>query len=225
MLKLTVKLLQHIWNKVKYRKLAIFDSTVNLGRNTEFEGMNKVYSNSFFNGRIGYGSYIGPNSNIQAEIGKYTSIGPEVSVIVGTHPISHPYASTSPVFYSLSKQNGGTFTTVQRFDELRFYQDKKSPVLIGNDCWIGARVCIIGGVSVGDGAVVLAGSVVTKSVPAYAIVGGIPARVLRYRYDNDTISFLKATAWWDKSPDWLKENVHLMVDIESLKNEVFKKNR
>ena len=74
-----------------------------------------------------------------------------------------------------------------------------------------------GGVRIGDGAVVATGAVVTKNVPPYAIVGGVPARILKYRYDDDTIRFLLENKWWQNNVDWFKTNWRLMTNIEDYK--------
>ncbi|WP_405294427.1 CatB-related O-acetyltransferase [Algibacter sp. Ld11] len=194
-----------------------FDFSVDIAKNSVFEGMNKLHPNSFFGGELGFGSYIGPNSNILGKIGRYTSIAPDVKVLNGIHPFTNPFVSTSPVFFSLRKQNGGTFTSKQRFEELRFMdKSEKYSAIIGNDCWIGERVLIVGGVTIGDGAVVLAGAVVTKDVPPYAIVGGVPSKTLKYRYKEDMIKFLLDFKWWNKKEAWLKENIELMNDMQKL---------
>ena len=83
-------------------------------------------------------------------------------------------------------------------------------------------VNLIGGVEIGDGAVVLSRAVVTKDVPPYAIVGGIPAKVIGYRYDKETINFLLHTKWWDNTPERFEEYWDLLNDIEKLK-EYYKK--
>lgn len=212
------KTLKFLYHKIKYGRLVKFDFSVNISNGAIFEGMNKLHPKSYFGGRLGYGSYIGPSSNILGNIGKYTSIAPDVKVLNGKHPYTTPFVSTNPAFFSLRKQNGSTFTTKQRFNEL-LYMDKEKTysVVIGNDCWIGERVLIIGGVTVGDGAVILAGAVVTKDVPPYAIVGGVPSKILKYRYDEDTIAFLLKFKWWDKDLVWLKENIDAMNDIDLLK--------
>jgi len=82
---------------------------------------------------------------------------------------------------------------------------------IGNDVWIGTDVLIIGGVTIGDGAIVAAGAVVAHDVPAYAVVGGVPAKIIRYRYDTEKIEQLLKFKWWDKSEQWLKDNVSLFA--------------
>lgn len=76
----------------------------------------------------------------------------------------------------------------------------------------------IGGITIGDGAVVMAGAVVTKDVPPYAIVGGVPAKVIKYRYDEDTVRFLLSFKWWNKDIEWLRKHWDLLCDVEKLKN-------
>lgn len=91
---------------------------------------------------------------------------------------------------------------------------------IGNDVWIGSHVLIKGGVRIGDGACIGAGAVVVKDIPPYAIVGGVPAKILKYRFDTDTIKLLENLQWWNLSKDVLKDNIHLFqtetIDTESL---------
>lgn len=82
----------------------------------------------------------------------------------------------------------------------------RGPITIGHDVWIGRRAMIMSGVTIGNGAVIGAGAVVTRDVPAYAIVGGVPAKIIRFRFDQQTIGKLQATAWWEWSDDDLKAN-------------------
>lgn len=214
----TYKLYIFFKHKKKYHKHVIFNFSNNIIDNSIFEGMNKLYPGTTFSGYLGYGSYIGRNSFIIGKIGRYCSIGRNIKTNPGIHPYTIPFVSTSPVFYSLAKQNGGTFTTKQRFNEFRYADENNSyPIIIGHDCWIGENAFIVGGVQIGNGAVILAGAVVTKDVPPYAIVAGIPAKVIKYRYDADTISFLQSYQWWEKNPEWLKQNIEQMNNIEKLK--------
>lgn len=85
----------------------------------------------------------------------------------------------------------------------------KGPVRIGNDVWIGANATILSGVTIGDGAVVAAGSVVTEPVPPFAIVGGVPAVVIKYRFPAETIERLLRVGWWDWNPEQIKRNMDL----------------
>lgn len=202
------------WNKVK------FSYSVRIGKHSSFEGLNKLYPDSRFVGKMGYGSYLGESSHIYGKIGKFTSIAPEVRSNNGIHPYTSPYTSTSPVFVSLAKQNGSSFTSSQLFNEYRYAdRDNKYGVVIGNDCWIGYRAFLVGGVTIGDGAIVLAHAAVTKDVPPFAIVGGVPAEVIKYRFDQDTIEFLLKFKWWSKDPEWLKKNIVFLNNINDFKNE------
>lgn len=206
-------LLKYIILKVRFwGKLQFSLSNAISIRNSVFEGANKLYPYTTFVGSMGYGSYIASHCEINAIIGRFTSIAPYVRTNRGVHPLGSPYATTSPMFFSTRKQNGKTFAERMMFDELR------APTKIGNDCWIGENVFFSGGLIIGDGAVVLAGAVVTNDVPPYAIVGGVPAKVIKYRYDEDTIKFLLELKWWNKDIEWLRENWRLMSDINKLKS-------
>lgn len=186
-----------------------------------FEGCCQLHPYVKFCGRLGYGSYIGPYSKISAHIGRFTSIASFVCTVAGRHAYQAPFATTCPMFFSLNpnhSQSGSTFATEQMFEELKFaVPEKQLDVEIGNDVWIGERAMLIGGVHIADGAIVLAGAVVTKDVPPYAIVGGVPAKIIRYRYDKETMSFLLQTQWWNNTEEWFKENWKLLTDIDKLK--------
>ena len=82
---------------------------------------------------------------------------------------------------------------------------QKAPPVIGNDVWIGMNAVIMRGVTVGDGAIVAANSVVTRDVPAFAVVGGVPAKVLRYRFTPEVIADLQEIRWWDWPSSKLKQ--------------------
>ena len=82
--------------------------------------------------------------------------------------------------------------------------------------WIGYNVTILGGVSIGDGAIVAAGAVVTKDVEPYTIVGGVPAKPLKKRFTDEQIEFLLGFKWWEKDREWIKENKDYFLNIENL---------
>lgn len=185
-----------------------------IGRYASFEGANSIGSGSWYEGAMGYGSYIGKSCMIWADIGRFSSIGNDVYCNPSTHPFTPPTATTSPMFYSDRRQTGITFCNSKCFNEWR------GRTKIGCDCWIGDKVFLAGGLNVGDGAVILAGAVVVKDVPAYAIVGGVPAKIIKYRYDQERISYLNSLQWWNKPLDWLKDNWELLNDIERLQRDV-----
>lgn len=212
MFRLFKRIFKYVVIRFRYfNKLLIYPS-VDVGIHSCFEGANALYWNTKFNGTMGYGSYLASHCDVEANIGRFTSIAPYVTTNRGTHPFSYPFATTSPMFYS--SKNYRTFA------EDMIFNDLCNIVKIGNDCWIGQGAFLVGGISIGDGAVVLAGSVVTKDVPPYAIIGGVPAKVIKYRYDEDTISFLLNLKWWNKDRKWLRENYKLLCDIEELKKYV-----
>ena len=193
-----------------------FPFSSQIGINSIFEGKNRIYPNTYFDGYMGRGTYIARDSNISGMIGRYTSIGARTNVIKGIHPYTYPYVSTSPMFVSLMKQNGYTYAQKQEIKEFRYAKDKYS-VVIGNDCWIGENASIISGITIGDGGIILAGAVVTKDVPPYAIVGGVPAKIIKYRYNKDDIDFLMRFQWWNQEEKWIKEHAFSFLDINNFK--------
>jgi len=126
-------------------------------------------------------------------IGKYCSISHNVKIGVGSHPQHH--VSTSAVFYSKSR---GYINS-----DLYNQNDCKRKTEIGHDVLLGASSIIIAGVMVGHGAIVGAGSIVTHDVPPYAIVAGVPAKVLGYRFPEEVIEELIESKWWDLEVDKL----------------------
>lgn len=142
-----------------------------------------------FHSEVGDYSYIGPHARlIYAKVGKFCSIAGDGSIGMGLHAMNN--ISSSSIF--TSKRNG---TRIQWTDNDSFneYRD----VIIGNDVWIGLRTMIMGGVSIGNGAVIGTGAIVTKDVPPYAIVGGVPARIIKYRFSEDVIVKLEKSRWWE----------------------------
>lgn len=206
--------------KWKYRRQLVAYKNAVIAINSTFEGMNSIYERTWFRGNMGLGSYISNDCVLSANIGRFTSIAPYVTCNSGIHMYKEPFVSTSPAFYSLQGQAGNkTFATRQVIDENKYIDtDNKIAISIGNDCWIGERVFLVGGVTIGDGAVVLAGAVVTKDVPPYAIVGGVPAKILCYRYNEETVNTLLKTKWWENEEIWFKEHWELMCDMNSFMN-------
>ncbi|AUX76422.1 CatB-related O-acetyltransferase [Sinorhizobium fredii] len=164
---------------------------------------------------IGAYSYIGPSGEIcGAEIGRFCSIAPRV--IIG--PFDHPtdWISNHPFQFGRSRK----FNFWPEASEFRFQKLETKPrPVIGHDVWIGDGAVITRGVRIGNGAVVAANAVVTRDVPPYAVVGGVPAKVIRFRFDETTIARLQAARWWEfkiwsSRPDYRK--VHSILDrIES----------
>jgi acetyltransferase-like isoleucine patch superfamily enzyme len=210
-LKKTIKLLViRAKNRNKNVKIG---SGVTLGRDVCFEGKNVIGNNTKFSGKIGRGSYIGQNCFINASIGRYCSISYNVSVVSGKHPVSE-FVSTHPCFYSTKKQAGFTYVTKDLFDE----SSKKDgySVIIGNDVCIGYGVIILSGVTIGDGAVIAAGAVVNHDVEPYSVVGGVPAKLIKKRFEDNQIEALLKLKWWDKPEEWIKENASEFGNVEGI---------
>ncbi len=184
-----------------------------LSRDVCFEGKNVIGNNTKFSGKIGRGSYIGQNCFINASIGRYCSISNNVSVVSGKHPVSE-FVSTHPCFYSTKKQAGFTYVTKDLFKE----NPKKDgvSVIIGNDVWIGYGAIILSGVTIGDGAVVAAGAVVNRDVEPYSVVGGVPAKLIKKRFEDEDIDSLLKLKWWDMPEEWIKENASEFGNVKRL---------
>lgn len=164
--------------------------------------------------RIGRRTYVGAHSSLNnTSVGRYCSLGPELMSGIGKHP-SKDFVSTYPAFFS--KSNEGC---LRSFVNENLYNEF-AEVSIGSDVWIGARVTIIDGVKIGDGAIIGAGAVVTKDIPSYAVAGGVPAKVIRYRFEPDEIEFLLKLSWWNKDESWIIENARYFRDITQLKKVV-----
>lgn len=184
--------------KTKFRDIAIAllnayrrpkgfsNSKVRFGRGVIFPRSKVVIGDYSF---IGTRTILGP---APINIGRYCSIGREVIIGPNSHPIDT--ASTSSVFYS---PNWGRLE-----DGRKTYNQRK--VVIGNDVWIGMRAIIMPGLTIGDGAIVASGSIVTHDVERYTIVAGVPAKIVRMRFSKDLISKLIKECWWENDFEHLE---------------------
>ena len=178
-----------------------------IGTGCQFGRKVTVYGGATIaNASIGDHSYVGGDCTLKnCSVGKFCSVGRNVQVGLGIHPTGH--VSTYPGFYSINASGATRFAKQGSVQE-------SVPVTIGNDVWIGNNAMIGDGVNIGDGAVVGAGAVVTRSVPPYAVVGGVPAKPIGMRFDEDKVRFLLAFQWWDRDDAFLEKNVSLFADPE-----------
>ena len=168
----------------------IFDEYVSLQRES-----------IIFSCRLGRATYISGAVLSNVTLGKFCSIGQGARVGLGRHPTN--FLSTHPAFYSSKSQTNLQFAIKSDFDEIL-------PVKIGNDVWVGANSLVMGGITIGDGAIIGAGSIVTKDVPSYAIVVGSPAKIIKYRFDEKTIEILLSLKWWNKTNEEIKHLLNII---------------
>lgn len=155
------------------------------------------------NVKIGDKSYVNRGTLIASgEIGKYCSVGYNCQIGIFEHPTN--LISTSPYIYrhrNISNEVKPNWSM----------DDINNPPIIGNDVWIGSNAIVMQGVCIGDGAIIAAGAVVTKNVEPYSIVGGIPARIIKKRFEDEVIKLLLEFEWWNKSDEWVKDNIDKFV--------------
>jgi len=202
--------------KTKYKHIHISPTAIVTGRKTYFEGDNYIGERSVIrNSYLGKMSYVSNNCYIfGAEIGRFASIGPNFKIIYGNHPTSL-FVSSHPAFYVKQRPAGRCYVNENKFSEMKYWDEQKGILAkIGNDVWIATDVKLLSGLSIGDGAVICAGAVVTKNVPPYAVVGGIPAEIIKYRFPKETIEFLNSFKWWDQEDEWFVKHADEFENID-----------
>lgn len=206
-----------LYIKRKLANINVIKGDVQLGKNVLIRGCNadgkisvddnaKIVNVSI-KGRVTIGKYTniwGPNTEIFAaenkiSIGNFCSIASNVTIQEYNHNID--YFTTSFIHKHLLN------------DLVKKEITSKGDIIIGNDVWIGTKCVILSGVTIGNGAVIAANSVVTKSVPDYAIVGGNPAKIIKYRFDDSVRDRLVAANWWDLSEQDLKQKISELEKI------------
>lgn len=200
--------------RIRNRKQCDFGKNVTLSKKSSFSGKNYIGDEtSFKNSRLGYQSYVGHNSVVDnTVIGKYSCISHNVVVVQGCHPTSK-FVSIHPAFFSTNYKH--SYVKNDLFIEYKYIDPKeKIACIIGNDVWIGFGALIMSGVTIGDGAIVASGAVVTKDIEPYTIVAGVPAKPIRKRFSSNQIDALLSFKWWNKTEEWIKNNLDNFSDIE-----------
>jgi acetyltransferase-like isoleucine patch superfamily enzyme len=191
----------YFWSKLlrKLRGAAIRSSTVHSTSKVE-------PGSSFLGSTMGRHSFCGYDCEISsADIGAFCSIANHVAIGGGKHPVD--WVGMSPVFYE------GRDSVTKKFST--FARPEPQRTTIGSDVWIGYRAIIMQGVTIGHGAVIGAGAIVTRDVPPYAIVAGAPAKIIRYRFDESLREALLASRWWEKPDTTLERCADQIRDPEA----------
>ena len=220
-----------ILKKIKKRLLSFYQ-TANIVDPSVIIGQESYISGSELYGKV----VIGNNCKIfrarldgDIQVGSFTSIwGP--NIYLGSHIYPIRIGSFCSVARNVTIQEAyhksdsiSTYHMLSNFfgDDIRKELVSKGEITIENDVWIGANAIILSGVKVGNGSIVAAGSVVNKDVPPYAIVAGNPAKIVKYRFCNETIDALLQLSWWDWPIDKIKANKGLFegaFNIEKLRS-------
>lgn len=195
-----------------YRNVSVFAKVTASSKISKNANINR-YS-KIFNSTIDKYSYVGSKSElVNAIVGKYCSIAEGCNIGLANH--TQQFISTSPIF--TEKKNGTGHSWVDK-DLLKLENQK---VTIGNDVWIGNKATVLSGINIGNGVIIGAGSIVTRDVPDFAVVAGVPARIIKYRFPNDIITKLLEIRWWDLPDNVLINNIkifqHDNFTIEELK--------
>ncbi len=193
MRKFIKKILCYFLNTVEKNEKVILSGFSRGIQNVVFEGKNAVPDGCNFSGKIkiGYATTLGYRNLLSGSIaiGKYCQLGVDVALHATNHPIS----------YMTTYINQNLFQ-----GDLKQLKEENT-ITIGHDVWIGHGVIIVGNVTIGNGAILAAGSVITKDVAPYTIVAGVPAKEVRKRFSETIIQEIETLQWWDKSEQELEK--------------------
>lgn len=194
----------YVDNKIILEKDLIVEAPVLIKSGTY--SVNEIGAFTYFNGRTF-------SKNVKS-VGRYCSIAPDITLGHYAHPtntISH-----HNVFFGIGKWMEDFHSYKNDTFNKKHIKKKSGEIIIGNDVWIGAHVFVMNGIEIGDGAIIGGGSIVTHDVPPFAVVGGNPASIIRYRFSQEIIKTLLELKWWNYGPEILN-NTNL-IDINECIN-------
>lgn len=192
--------------KLTHKKVQFFTSWDSRSKFTKYTHI--LHGAKLKNVQVGKYSRIGARCKItNCKMGNFSVFSSDCIAGVGQHPMDT--LTYHSIFYK--KGNWGWHDDWVKFPE-GFVEQKQ--ITVGNDVWIGREVVIMDGVTIGDGAVVATGAVVTKDVPPYAVVGGVPAKLIKYKFSQEIINRLLEIKWWNL-PD---EEISKVIDLFHVRN-------
>ena len=176
---------------MRFKTWFAYRTGINLYKDRFLGKHTRLGKNVFINKNVSVGDYTDMNSGRIGEettIGKYCSISSGVEIGMGQHPLD---------WLTMNDLIKKFYPKYKELNSKYLGSNVREKTIIGNDVWIGHNASIMAGVKIGNGAVIGAGAIVTKNIPAYAIYAGIPAKLIRYRFDAATINKLEELKWWD----------------------------
>ncbi len=186
--------IRRVYNSIMNR--FITEPTIFLNRNPRYAGWE--IGDYTYGSPDGSPHLVSGGENVKIRIGKFCSIAHDVTFILGNHRVDWVSTYPFPVFFSEAQHITG-------------HPLSNGDINVGNDVWIGKFVTILSGVKIGNGAVIAVNSVVTKDVPPYAIVAGNPAKIIRMRFDDETIKHLQTIQWWNWDIQRILANIDLIL--------------
>lgn len=192
--------------KIKYSKKNNLSKVFTIGKKVTLENCTIGFHSrvaeyaSIKNTIVGDYSALGRYSKIiNTEIGKFCAISWDTTINAISHPTNHMTINAFPYVPRM-----GNFVKINK--------QKPSKVIIKNDVWIGANSVVMPGITIGNGAIIGSGAVVTKDVPDYAIVAGVPAKIIKYRFEDGIIKELLNIKWWDWEREKIENNIHIFQE-------------